>query len=65
MENIELYQGNCLDLMKNIPNEFIDCVITDPPYFIDGMDNNWDIEKLNNKVKKSKCYRFIASRDEI
>lgn len=39
--------------MKNIPNEFIDCVITDPPYFIDGMDNNWDIEKLNNKVKKA------------
>ena len=32
MDNIELWQGDCLELMKNIDNESIDLVITDPPY---------------------------------
>ena len=32
MDNIELWCGDCLELMKNIDNESIDLVITDPPY---------------------------------
>lgn len=31
-DNIKLYQGDCLELMKQIPNESIDCIICDPPY---------------------------------
>ena len=27
-----LYNGDCLDIMKEIPNESIDLVVTDPPY---------------------------------
>ena len=34
MENIELWQGDCLELMKNIPDESIDLVVTDCPYHI-------------------------------
>jgi len=35
-----IYLGDCLDLMKQIPDKSIDCVITDPPYGIgeDGGD---------------------------
>lgn len=29
---IELWHGDCLELMKQIPDESIDAVITDPPY---------------------------------
>ena len=29
---IDLQKGDCLELMKNIPDKSIDCVITDPPY---------------------------------
>lgn len=32
---IELYQGDCLELMKNIPNNSVDLLLTDPPYGID------------------------------
>jgi site-specific DNA-methyltransferase (adenine-specific) len=28
----EIYLGDCLELMKQIPDKSIDCVITDPPY---------------------------------
>lgn len=27
-----LIHGDCLDIMKNIPDKSIDCIITDPPY---------------------------------
>lgn len=32
MENYNLYLGDCIDKMKNIPDESIDLVLTDPPY---------------------------------
>ncbi len=28
---IKLWHGNCLDLMKNIPDQSVDMVLTDPP----------------------------------
>jgi site-specific DNA-methyltransferase (adenine-specific) len=31
-QNITLYQGDCLDIMKIIPDKSIDAVIADPPY---------------------------------
>jgi site-specific DNA-methyltransferase (adenine-specific) len=30
--NISLYQGDCLELMKQIPNQSIDLILADPPY---------------------------------
>ena len=32
MKDIELWHGDCLELMKNIPNGSVDAIITDPPY---------------------------------
>ena len=29
---VELYQGDCLEVMKNIPDKSVDLVLTDPPY---------------------------------
>lgn len=31
---IELYHGDCLEVMREIPDASVDCVITDPPYFL-------------------------------
>ena len=39
MESITLWQGDCLELMKNIPNGSVDLVLTDPPYGIDFQSN--------------------------
>lgn len=50
MSDIKLYQGDCLEIMKDIPNESVDCIITDPPYKMNhstggctniGMKNKW------------------------
>jgi site-specific DNA-methyltransferase (adenine-specific) len=32
MNNIELWQGDCLELMKNIADNSVDMILTDPPY---------------------------------
>jgi len=32
LELNKIHQGDCLDLMKDIPDGSIDCIITDPPY---------------------------------
>ena len=29
---IDLKQGDCLELMKDIPDKSIDLIVTDPPY---------------------------------
>lgn len=32
MNNINLYNGDCLEIMKNIPDKSIDMILCDPPY---------------------------------
>ena len=32
MSKIDLRQGNCLELMKSIPDGSVDMILTDPPY---------------------------------
>lgn len=59
---IDLRQGDCLELMKDIPNESIDCIITDVPYNInqDSWDNNFDI-----KSSLTECKRILKSNGNI
>jgi len=32
-DNGELYQGNTLELLKELPEESVDCIVTSPPYW--------------------------------
>ena len=37
---MKLYNGDCLEVMKSIPDKSVDAIITDPPY---GTTNcKWD-----------------------
>lgn len=31
---VKLYQGDCLEIMRDIPDDSVDLVLTDPPYMI-------------------------------
>ena len=53
MEDFTLYNGDCRDIIKQLPDNSVDLIVTDPPYFIDGMGNDWNDDKLNSKVKKA------------
>lgn len=39
MNDIEIKLGDCLDLIRKLENESIDCILTDPPYFL-GVTHN-------------------------
>ena len=50
---INIYNEDCLQGLDKLPDNSIDCVITDPPYFIDKLDNNWSSKNVNNDKKNS------------
>ncbi len=48
-----IYYGECVEMMKKIPSNSIDMVCTDPPYFLDGLGNDWDKDKIDTKGSSS------------
>lgn len=74
MSNINLYNGDCLEIMKNIPNNSVDMVLCDPPYgisFQSGRRKNKysKIENDNNLLFLNKyfeqCYRIMKENTAI
>lgn len=47
MKDIKLYKDDCLEVMKNIPDKFIDLILIDPPYNISK--EKWDKWKTIEK----------------
>ena len=63
MKNCNLYLGNCLDVMKTIPNNSIDFICCDPPYGTTSIkwdevidfDKMWDLYERIIKPKGVIC----------
>ena len=41
---IKILQGNCIDKIKELDDNSIDCVVSSPPYFIDIANKRIDKE---------------------
>jgi hypothetical protein len=41
-EDLTLYLGDCLDVMRTLPDNSVDAVVTDPPYGLGFMGREWD-----------------------
>ncbi len=52
-QKINIYNADCMQHLKTLKDNSIDCVITDPPYFIDKLDSNWSSKDINNDKKNS------------
>jgi site-specific DNA-methyltransferase (adenine-specific) len=50
---IQLFNNDCMKELEKIEDESIDCIITDPPYFIDKLDNNWSSKEIKEDKKNS------------
>lgn len=37
-----IYHGDCLEIMKGIPDDSVDSIVTDPPYGLRFMGKKWD-----------------------
>ena len=49
----QLFNEDCRVGIKKLSEHSIDFIVTDPPYFIDGMDDTWNDKKLKSKAAKS------------
>ena len=67
MAKIELIQGNCLEVMKDIPDGSIDMILTDPPYGTTAC--KWDSvipfepmwERINKLIKPNGAVVLFGS----
>jgi site-specific DNA-methyltransferase (adenine-specific) len=41
-ERFNLFEGNCLEVMKTMDADSIDSIVTDPPYELGFMGKSWD-----------------------
>lgn len=49
---VTLYNGDCLELLDKVPDNSIDCIITDPPYNISKENDNRDRSKMNSAIMR-------------
>ena len=68
MSNYKLYQGDCLEVMKNIEDRSVDLILTDPPYGTSSC--SWDSiipfesmwEQLNRIIKPKNAIILFATQ---
>ena len=72
MNKIELWQGDCLEKMKDIEEGSVDLIILDPPYFLtkkdDVGDNQWKIESEYiewSLILFSECQRVLKDNGSL
>lgn len=46
-----VFEGDCLDLLRDLPDECIDSIVTDPPYELGFMNKRWDASGVAYKVE--------------
>lgn len=66
IDNCKLYNGDCLEVMKQIPDNSVDCVITSPPYDdLRTYENTckWDFEIFKSVAKE--LYRVVKENGVV
>lgn len=58
MTSIKLYEGNCLDVLRKCPDNYMDSIVTDPPYGLSFMGKGWDYSVPSTEIWKE-CLRVL------
>lgn len=51
--NAVIYLGDCRDAFQKIADNSVDLIATDPPYFLDGMGDEWSDVELKKKEARA------------
>lgn len=60
METNIILEGDCLLKLKDLPNESVDAIVTDPPYGLKFMGKSWDYDVPSVEIWKE-CFRVLKS----
>lgn len=55
---MELLLGNCLDRLKDLEDNSVDAIVTDPPYGLSFMGKKWDYDVPSVDIWKE-CLRVL------
>jgi DNA modification methylase len=55
---IDLRYGDCLDVLKALPDNSVDAIVTDPPYGLSFMGKKWDYDVPSEDVWRE-CLRVL------
>ena len=55
---MNLYLGDCVNVLKDIPSRSVDAVVTDPPYGLSFMGKKWDYDVPSVEVW-AECLRVL------
>ena len=62
--NHRIICGDCIEVLKKMPDESVDSIVTDPPYGIDYMARKWDASTPQNQWA-SECFRVLKHGGHI
>jgi DNA modification methylase len=54
----KLYNGDCLEVLRKCPDNYIDAIVTDPPYGLSFMGKKWDYDVPSVEIWKE-CLRVL------
>ena len=49
----KIFNEDCREAIKKLSDNSVDLIVTDPPYFIDGMGDDWDDKNLHKRASKA------------
>lgn len=52
-DDIKIINNDCMKEILKLEDNSIDLILTDPPYFIDKLDNDWSSNNIKNDKKNS------------
>jgi DNA modification methylase len=49
---MDIFNGDCLDVLKQLADNSVDSVVTDPPYGLNFMNKHWDYDVPSVEIWK-------------
>lgn len=57
-EGVRLIHGDCLEVLKGMPDNYVDSIVTDPPYGLSFMGKKWDYDVPEQAIWEE-CLRVL------
>lgn len=56
--SVDLHLGDCLDVLRGMPDASVDSIVTDPPYGLSFMGKKWDYDVPSTEIWEE-CLRVL------
>ena len=61
---MDIRLGDCIEVMRTLPDNSVDSIVTDPPYGIGMMNKEWDSPKKHKELIDRETKRSQERFDE-